>query len=247
MVNIAQLCPLLSMAKSEVRYLAFIKAVELIRALASVFSGADTEQLRAVIREEFDRRDQLQKEPKSVSKVRSQEAEKLLAALGLQEVDGHKIDPIELPPDLAPSAEFDYSEFPNEDAGTPFLLEHHKKQLEKFGVKFGRNGFDVYDLHSIKSVYEFKSPSGQIYKGTPDGSVAPYGLFESSAALQTRILYEHKQNDQQKRKYREEHPDQFKVGLCFLASSQAACRPRCFPILSLSLVTLPLVFLLLTS
>ena len=144
---------------------------------------------------------------KAFSKVSSTEASRLLCTLQLLEVDGHAVDEIDSQASSAPYCDsFDYSIYPDENAGTPALMQHHETQLRKFGVQFGHSAYQAYDLHSENKCLAI-SAYGQSYVGGFDGGIAPYGLFKSSAALRSIVAYEHKQSQEQKNAYREKHPE----------------------------------------
>jgi hypothetical protein len=61
----------------------------------------------------------------------------------------------------------------------------------KLKVKFGRNYYGMYDLHSSAPIFSIQT-SAMKYSGNFDGCVAPYGLAKSSAPLRCCIFYEHK-------------------------------------------------------
>jgi hypothetical protein len=173
--------------------------------------GPDIEdKMRKVFQEEFARRDEQAKGSKGFSDVGSTEAEGLLAELKLEEVNGNDMEPIDVPNDAPQARDFPYEEYPDENSGTPFLLDHHAEQLAAYGIRFGRGGYKTYDL-SRRNIYSFTANSGQRYSGTVDGCIAPYGLMASTACNHSRIAYEHKQSQEQKRAYREMHPEQYKV------------------------------------
>ena len=108
------------------------------------------------------------------------------------------MDPIIVPDGSPACTSFDYSKFPSEPLGNADCLAHHKAQLERFGVPFGRNGFNMYDLHTQTQLYSIQTNSGKQYRGNIDGCVAPYGLMLSSASNLCRIGFEHKQSEIQK-------------------------------------------------
>lgn len=145
--------------------------------------------------------------PKSFSKVGSTEAQNLLADLDFAEEIGNLEDPILPPPDVPVADGFDYSRYPNEDTGTPALLQHHKQQLQKYGVSFGRGAFEMYDIHDNKKLFSFVAPDESEFTGTADGLLAPFGLYPESAARQCRALFEHKQTEEQKQSYRDNNPN----------------------------------------
>lgn len=138
------------------------------------------------------------KNPRGFSSVGAAAAEALLSSLSIQEVDGNELEPIKLPDDCPECSSFDFSQYHNEDAGTPDLLKHHQQHLEKMGVKFGRDGYEVFDLHNTKVLFTIMSAVGPSYRGNIDGCVAPFGLMPSSAAQQCRVGFVHKQSPKQK-------------------------------------------------
>lgn len=140
--------------------------------------------------------------PQAFSRVGSTQACRVLAALGIVECVGNDVHPILVNESTPASLCFDYSQYPNEDAGTPDVLKHHQAELTKFGVQFGRNAFTMFDLHLHENPYPI-THDGQEYHGGLDGGVAPFGLSVGSAAARLRVAYQHKQSNDQKQRYRE--------------------------------------------
>ncbi len=148
--------------------------------------------------------------PKEFSRVGSRQASRVLFSLELAECVGNDLDPI-IVSNSAPTCQaFDYSDYSDENAGTPHLLRHHQAELIKFGVSFGRNAFKMFDLHDYKNPFPIVH-NGQEYHGGVDGGIAPFGLLESSAAAQLRVAYIHKQSDDQKQRYLGKHGDKAQV------------------------------------
>ena len=50
---------------------------------------------------------------------------------------------------------FDFSQFVDEDAGTPSFVEYHQTQLQACGVRMGRSGYKVLDLHKTGHSRDF--------------------------------------------------------------------------------------------
>ena len=144
--------------------------------------------------------------PQDFSRVGSTQANRILASLEIVECVGNEVDPIVVNESTPASQDFDYSQYVNDNAGTLNLLKHHQAELSKFGVKFGRGAFTMYDLHEHKNPYPIIH-DGQEYHGGLDGGIAPHGLSIASAANQLRVAYEHKQSNAQKQRYRERHGD----------------------------------------
>ena len=97
--------------------------------------------LRDAVSEDTEEQDEQDAEPKGFSEASSGDADALLSKMGLAQFDGNLMEPIVVPPGQPACEEFDYSCYPTEDAGTPAFMNHHKQQLAKFGVMFGRGGF----------------------------------------------------------------------------------------------------------
>ena len=148
--------------------------------------------------------------PQGFSRVGSTQINRVLASLEIAECVGNVLDPIVVSSSAPAAQPFDFSEYANENAGTLDLLEHHQAELIKFGVKFGRGAFTMYDLHEHKNPYPIVH-DGQEYHGGLDGGIAPHGLSKPSAANQLRVAYEHKQSNDQKQRYREQHGDMTQV------------------------------------
>ena len=148
--------------------------------------------------------------PQHFSRVGATQVNRVLASLEIAECEGNELDPIVVNSSAPAAQPFDFSEYANENAGTLDLLKHHQAELIKFGVKFGRAAFTMYDLHHHKNPYPIVH-DGQEYHGGLDGGIAPHGLSISSAANQLRVAYEHKQSNDQKQRYREQHGDMTQV------------------------------------
>ena len=99
---------------------------------------------------------------------------------------GNEVDPIVVSASIPASQDLNYSQYVNENAGTRNLLKHHQAELIKFGVKFGRGAFTMYDLHENHDPYPIIH-DGREYHGGLDGGLAPHGLSIASAAYQLRV------------------------------------------------------------
>jgi hypothetical protein len=131
---------------------------------------------------------------KSFSSVGSTEAYRFLDVLGVLEISGNAIFPEELqiPEGTCTCSSFDLSQYYNEGVATEPLLQHHKQQLERLNVKFGRGGFDVYNVHSLTKDALLIQHGKLAFRGIFDGGIAPFGLSLNSALRRCRIVYEHK-------------------------------------------------------
>ena len=104
---------------------------------------------------------------------------------------------------------FDFSQFVDEDAGTPSFVEYHRNQLQACGVRMGRSGYKVLDLHE-DPMYHVEIGNKR-YNGGVDGGVVPYAVRAASAAKLLRIGFEHKQSTADKATFRMNHPDLLQV------------------------------------
>ena len=104
---------------------------------------------------------------------------------------------------------FDFSRFVDEDAGTPSFVEYHHNQLQACGVRMGRSGYKVLDLH--KTPMYHVEIGNKRYSGGVDGGVVPYAVRAASAAKLLRIGFEHKQSTADKATFRMNHPDVLQV------------------------------------
>ena len=113
---------------------------------------------------------------------------------------------------------FDYSQFVNEDAGTPDFVAYHQKQLQSCGVRIGRSGYQVHDLHNTP-LYHVQIGNKR-YSGGVDGGVVPYAVRAGSAADLLRVGFEHKQSTQDKATFRMNNPHviQVRTDLVMMAS-----------------------------
>ena len=152
---------------------------------------------------------------KAFSSVGTTEADFFLQDIGIVEVNGNVEEPIVVPEGTPECSTFDYSIYPDENSGTPDLLEHHQKQLHRLGVSFGKSSYAMYDFHLVKDMYNF-STSTTMYSGGIDGGVAPFGLMSRSATSQCRVGYEHKQSAGQKLAYCQRIDKPVTILLCLL-------------------------------
>ncbi|KAL3147718.1 hypothetical protein ABBQ32_002461 [Trebouxia sp. C0010 RCD-2024] len=165
-------------------------------------------------------------------------ASQLLRDLRLTEADGFEEAPFETPAGVNDIDTFDFSQFVNEDAGTPSFVEYHHNQLQACGVRMGRSGYKVLDLHKTP-MYHVEIGNNR-YSGGVDGGVVPYAVRAGSAAELLRIGFEHKQSTADKATFRMNHPDvlqaevaaprqySFKEGrgqvVCCLLAAHAMCQ-----------------------
>lgn len=104
---------------------------------------------------------------------------------------------------------FDFSQFVDEDAGTPSFVEYHQKQLQACGVHMGRNGYSVLDLHDTP-MYKMQLGNKR-YSGGVDGGLVPHAIMAASAAKVLRIGFVHKQYTADKATFQSNNPDVLQV------------------------------------
>lgn len=68
----------------------------------------------------------------------------------------------------------------DEKTETPRAREHLESQLKKFGVKFGRNHYRLYDVHNVKNLLSVDDPKTGKLNGQTDLIIAPYGMANHS-------------------------------------------------------------------
>lgn len=140
----------------------------------------------------------------SSPKHNSSDAECLLDELELTQVLGNDSEPIVVPSNGADIPAFDYSVYPNKNAGLADLLQYHQLQLEQYGASFGQDGFRIYDIHAQQGLWSIRSSKNQL-SGIADLCVASHGLYLNSAAKRAFVVYVHKQTAAQKEAYRNAH------------------------------------------
>jgi hypothetical protein len=96
------------------------------------------------------------------------------------------------------------SNYPNEEAATADFLTHIQKALTLQGVRFGRGGFEVMDLHKRRDLYKFEVDDA-VYTGGLDGGILPYGVANVVPQPQLRCGIEIKHSDLHKALYQEQH------------------------------------------
>ena len=77
----------------------------------------------------------------------------------------------------------------SEAAGTPAALEFIRTQLQQLGVRFGRGGFTMLDMHACGIPLELRV-GGMRFKGGIDGAIVPFSVATLSAANHTRVAIE---------------------------------------------------------
>ena len=83
----------------------------------------------------------------------------------------------------------------SEDSGLPDARIHIENQLKKFGVRIGRGGYKVVDVHKNKQLLDFSDEKiGEISGGT-DVVVVPYKTANASISRSVSVLWELKTDD----------------------------------------------------
>ncbi|KAL0042669.1 hypothetical protein WJX79_007412 [Trebouxia sp. C0005] len=105
-------------------------------------------------------------EAKSIafSSVSGAAANQLLEDLHLTEADGFEEAPFETPAGVSDIDTFDFSQFVDEDAGTPSFVEYHHQQLQACGVHMGRNKATFRMNHSDVLQAEVTAPRQYSFK-----------------------------------------------------------------------------------
>ena len=94
----------------------------------------------------------------------------------LREVDG-------------PVATWEWPTGLSEAQGTPALLAHLQLSLASLGVKWGRGGYDLLDVHGERWLFAFQL-GGIRYVGGTDGLVVPHNTALETARRQARVVIE---------------------------------------------------------
>lgn len=78
----------------------------------------------------------------------------------------------------------------DEPKDTPKAQRHLQSQLERFGVKFGREAYKIYDVHTMMQLLSVSDPkTGKITGGT-DLIIAAYGLALESSIDKACVIIE---------------------------------------------------------
>lgn len=99
---------------------------------------------------------------------------------------------------------FPFWEYPDENAAAEELRLYHEEHLRLYGIKLGRGGFAVKDMHKLHPLC-FRHGE-KVYKGGVDAALVPYGVNVGSAHQLMRIGWEHRQSGKAKLCYRQHHP-----------------------------------------
>lgn len=77
----------------------------------------------------------------------------------------------------------------------PNAKEHLQTQLGKFGVQFGSHKYELYDVHSSKTILSLDDPKTGVLKGGTDLILGPEGLHLLGVVQQTCVAFELKTED----------------------------------------------------
>ena len=78
------------------------------------------------------------------------------------------------------------------DADTPRAIAHLQQELQKFGVAFGRNNYQMYDVHSKHGILSLRDDKSGSLKGGTDLIIAPYGIDMLSSPRLSCVAFEFK-------------------------------------------------------
>ncbi len=76
-----------------------------------------------------------------------------------------------------------------EAAGTPAALQHLQAGLQQLGVRFGRGGYSLLDMHTRNTSLSF-CVGDKLFTGGVDGVVVPYSVAPLSAVRHARVVVE---------------------------------------------------------
>jgi hypothetical protein len=82
-----------------------------------------------------------------------------------------------------------------EETNTPQSKEHLQAQLGKFGVPLGLNGYELYDVHSSKSLLSLEDRKTGVLKGGTDLILGPEGLHLLGVVQQSCVAFDLKAED----------------------------------------------------
>ena len=111
---------------------------------------------------------------------------------------------------------FPFERYANENAAASAFVEYHKNHLLLYGIKLGRGGYAIYDLHTQRSLTIHHQ--GKTFHGGVDAAVVPYGVATSTSYKVMRIIFEHKQSGKAKQMWRDANPDAV-AQVCFIVQS----------------------------
>jgi hypothetical protein len=80
----------------------------------------------------------------------------------------------------------------SEDADTPRAIAHLQQELQKFGVAFGRNNYQMYDVHSKHGILSVRDDKSGSLRGGTDLIIAPYGIDILSSPRLSCVAFEFK-------------------------------------------------------
>jgi hypothetical protein len=77
----------------------------------------------------------------------------------------------------------------------PRAISHLQQQLQKVGVAFGRDNYQMYDVHSKHGILSVRDEKSGSLSGGTDLIIAPYGLDILSSPRQSCVAFEFKSEE----------------------------------------------------
>jgi hypothetical protein len=78
----------------------------------------------------------------------------------------------------------------SEDEDTPRARAHLENELKKFGIEFGRGKYQLYDVHTKKTLLSLDDRKTGKLNGGTDLIIGPYGLHEIGVVQQSCVAVE---------------------------------------------------------
>mmetsp|Transcript_28660 Transcript_28660/g.39337 ORF Transcript_28660/g.39337 Transcript_28660/m.39337 type:complete len:355 (+) Transcript_28660:52-1116(+) len=79
-----------------------------------------------------------------------------------------------------------------EERDTPRAINHLQRELQKFGVIFGRGNYQMYDVHSKHTFLNVRDDKTGSLSGGTDLIIAPFGMTSGCVKLNSCVAFEFK-------------------------------------------------------
>ena len=147
---------------------------------------SDKETIKSAVMEVLDERESQKKEKTLViSKVSASAVQSLLRRLSISLIDGSEDVPV-----VSQAFEVFHWRGDSENEGTAAALLHLQTELEKFGCRFGSEGYKFVDVHSYHGFLNFSDKRIGKISGGCDLAIVPHKTADEGAAGQSVVLFE---------------------------------------------------------
>jgi hypothetical protein len=161
----------------------------------AVVAATAAEIADAVVARQEDRENSRQDATVAISRASQAKVSTLFNRVGL--VRTLNIDPVPVV-DAISFSRFDWRGR-DENAGLPDARDHIEAQLGKFGVRIGRGGYKIKDVHKEKTLLDVDDPKVAHISGGTDVAMVPFKTADAGIPQECSVLFELKTSEKVQR------------------------------------------------